>query len=655
MADTTSSLAGGARALLLRGAEKTGKTERLVQRTAELVAHGADPVDILVLAATPDAARVLRHRLAKTEESLAAVEVTVPRAFALDVLATPEAQAFTGRKARMLARYEESFLMEDMKVTGMRPGRINGLVHFFYRGWTELSDGDDDWLIFAEERETHELLRRLLAAYGAFLEPEISNTAVRFLAADEDARAKASRRHVLVDDYQHLSRASQHLANLVAADTLTVAANPASASEVYESYPYPAGVDELMEAYDGLVVEELEASALPAGTVAALERLGALSIQMAAENKAVENGKVLAPSPANAAPVPPDELAIVACKTPAAECERVGLWAEAALEAGARPADLAIVVPNRTWERNIARRLTAVDIPVRKSTETSNIGGDVRYRDLCRAAQVATLIMLAADPADAAALRAWCGFGDYLTCRALFSELLPTCQDGVPLASLLAQVHEGAQNGTLASDDITYRGDVEKMSARLTNLAEALASLQGLTGKTLIQQAAAAVEVEGATDVPAIIAGLARELPADADADAVAATLWSELTCPALADTDGVALVTADRTVGLEATQVAASGLVNGCAPVHAFFDRTKSSPEKARTLLSRCAESYRPALALGENGATLLSFSTVRATDAERLGLSVSRFFIENGTRQARVARSLLIDCIEGEAITVE
>ena len=75
--------------------------------------------------------------------------------------------------------------------------------------------------------------------------------AVRFLLARPDALADVQRSYVLVDDYQMHSRASQHLANLLARDSITVAADPTAVVEVFDSYPYGEGIGEFTQANDG--------------------------------------------------------------------------------------------------------------------------------------------------------------------------------------------------------------------------------------------------------------------------------------------------------------------------------------------------------------------------------------------------------------------
>lgn len=76
-------------AVLVEGAVGCGKTTRLVERAAALLEGGAAPSDLLVLAATPDAARMLAARLEAA--CGAAVEATCVREVALGLLATEEA------------------------------------------------------------------------------------------------------------------------------------------------------------------------------------------------------------------------------------------------------------------------------------------------------------------------------------------------------------------------------------------------------------------------------------------------------------------------------------------------------------------------------------------------------------------------------------
>ena len=284
------------------GGSGTGKTGRLVARAATLVGEGTDPAQIIVFCASPVARDELRRRLAdelaarglaQKAESLA---ITTMREFALGLLGSDAARAFTRRDARILTGYETNVMLEDLKTCGVRPGRLKEMLKFFYRGWTELADDDPTWLCLEEEQEVHSLLMACLAGMRGMLEPEVSNLAVRYLRSDAAARAAVTRAHVLVDDYQALSRASQQLARMVCGDELWVAGDEDASMQVFESYPYAAGLAELAAQADEVVRLDVTAGegGLPAalrGAIHGAEQAEAEADRLAALDKAGEEAR----------------------------------------------------------------------------------------------------------------------------------------------------------------------------------------------------------------------------------------------------------------------------------------------------------------------------------------------------------------------------
>ena len=93
----------------------------------------------------------------------AGVAVTTPRALALDVMGDAEAIRWSGREPRLLTDYEKLFLLEDMKVSGLRPKRLREMLKFFYRSWTGLADDDENWLLAGGNRTSTRLVKANLA------------------------------------------------------------------------------------------------------------------------------------------------------------------------------------------------------------------------------------------------------------------------------------------------------------------------------------------------------------------------------------------------------------------------------------------------------------------------------------------------------------
>ena len=245
------------------GKVASGKTEALVHRAVEYLSSQSNGKSVLVLAASPDAAEALERHLAAALDIPAdtlgkrGMRVSVPRAIALEVLSDPRAQAACGRKPRLLLPFEENILLEDVKASGLRPKRLREMLKFFYRSWTELADDEPSWLVSEEEAQVHGLLKEYLAFTGGILPNELSNLAVKWLRTDETAREAASYDLVLVDDYQLLSRASQVLAGLLAREGLIVTGDVQATSEVFEEYPFAAGLIEFAQA-DGVQTKRLD-------------------------------------------------------------------------------------------------------------------------------------------------------------------------------------------------------------------------------------------------------------------------------------------------------------------------------------------------------------------------------------------------------------
>ena len=260
------------------GKVASGKTEALVHRAVEYLSGQSNGKNVLVLAASPDAAEALKRHLATALDiptdtlGKRGVRVSVPRAIALEVLSDPRARAACGRKPRLLLPFEKNILLEDVKASGLRPKRLREMLKFFYRSWTELADDEPSWLVSEEEAQVHGLLKECLAFTGGILPNELSNLAVKWLHADATAREAASYDLVLVDDYQLLSRASQVLAGLLAREGLIVTGDAQATTEVFEEYPFAAGLLEFAQA-DGVQATRLDACWNSAAVHACCENL----------------------------------------------------------------------------------------------------------------------------------------------------------------------------------------------------------------------------------------------------------------------------------------------------------------------------------------------------------------------------------------------
>lgn len=653
---------------LCTGIEKTGKTTELVAGALRLAESGAGMQDILVFACSPDAEDSLRERLARTSKLLEGIRVTTPRSFALEILANPDIRKRTGREARMLTRFEESFLAEDLRTGGIAPKRIASMMGFFRKSFSEMADDDSEWLGTQEERELFSLLESRLSVYGAYLEPQLADTAVQQLRSDRNALAAARVPHVLIDDYHLLSRASQHLACLAAGKSLFATSNPEGGYETFDSYPYAQGTRELLQAAPHAQVIELNKIHLPKPQINALSGLSNLIVR-ASEAASADSACQLEGSAQAQKATTSAAMGTAAsgedtepdlypenrqCRMPEDEFAAIGSWAQTLIENGAQPNEIAVVAPNRTWARNIAAALSRRGIACATSYMQGPIGGDIRYLDLSQAAQFVSLLTLVANPEDGPALRAWCGVGEYLTCRSLFAEIMDACKRReVPLASILTEI----ANAETEASAFTYASEQEHVASRLALLSKACADLEGRRGKDLIDALVRWTAESSQTDatLPHAIAGLLVAAEENDGARTLARKIRQAMDSPRLSRKGSVAIVEPQRIAGLTFEHAAITGMVNGFTPPHASFDRTKTSPQRAARMVEREARLYRSATAAGTRDIAIFHCASMKGTDAQMLGACVGRYFVENGMRCARLSRSLIADAMLGESVQLE
>lgn len=689
-------------AVLIEGGVGCGKTAALIARAAALLEDGVAPEDMLMLAATPDAARVLSARLTEAAgERGGAIEVACARDVALRLLASDKGRAFSGRAGRLVTPVELGFIMEDMKTSGLKQRRLREMLKFFYRNWTELAGGvddDDRWLIPGEEADTHALLKNVLHFTGGILEPEAAAMAVRFLLACPEVLASAQRTHVLVDDYQMHSRASQHLANLLARDSVTVAADPTAAVEVFDSYPYGEGVGEFTQANEGcerIVLNESHACAAAARAASRLRAsldAGAAPLgDAAAESEAPSpsQGASSATPDTAATPTIHDRIAAAASFTaleaadPAAEMNAVADTVQAALEAGTDPSSIYVLAFHPAWERRAARALEARSIAAATPVRGRVAAGDYRDLDRCAPARLLTALALVANAHDALAWRAWCGFGDYLANSAVFADMRAEADEqGEDLVAMLDEVAAAAPAEGFPGTAIGRVLDAYRAGRALIEqtqdlegdeLIGTLASALNLTGengehtiqlvraltapkpKPAVSASDTSSDVNAPVPAPSnAVAPTSSETgtAAPSDAQTLIARVRNRTSAPVFEATEGCVLIgdSAHLTGRTPATLVLA-GFVNGFFPARDYFDATVTTLDKQK--LVRATDTRRLYTAAGKATQRLIAswFTSASLVEAETLKLEIARAKLRRGERIAVTTPSIYLADIDPAA----
>ena len=682
------------------GKVASGKTEALVHRVVEYLSGQLSGKSVLVLAASPDAAETLKRHLAAALDIPAntlgeqGVRVSTPRAIALEVLGNPKAQAACGRKPRLLLPFEENILLEDVKASGLRPKRLREMLKFFYRSWTELADDEPSWLVSEEEVQVHSLLKECLAFTGGILPNELSNLAVKWLRTDETARKAASYDLVLVDDYQLLSLASQVLAGLLAREGLVVTGDMQATSEVFEEYPYAAGLIEFAQA-DGVQTVQLDACWNSTAVQACCENLIGTAQTHEQESRDLagtgENGEREARAFAGAnnesaqtsvtsqagysaaavvetsahaayaetAPVenPARNARALSFPTAEAEIAHVAQHIADAIEKGAQPSDFYLAVPNGVWAKSLNRSLEARGISTAQRPSARMLSGDSRDLRRCKTSRLVTLLALAADPHDMLAWRSWCGFGDWLTNNPGFAALRRyAAQQGLaPYDALATVAADNPCREALGELDAAEQASLERISQAFKTGQAALMQLEGLVGRQLIDAAWELLDCEqhvqettaGQGGVPAdLLRLLDVENPKLAhDAASLVDRLLMALNEPRFPLAQNVVRIgDLAASHGSSYRTVVLSGFVNGFIPKHAYFDPVKTPLDRMGLLYGTDARRVYQAAGCAREELLVTAFTQMDALQAERLDLKVDRVFMREGKRLARISPSELI-----------
>ncbi len=78
--------------------------------------------------------------------------------FALSIMADEAVQQACGRKRRLIDGNEMDVLLEDVKVTGIKPKRLREMLKFFYNSIANCANEEPDWLVSGEEQRVYSVL-----------------------------------------------------------------------------------------------------------------------------------------------------------------------------------------------------------------------------------------------------------------------------------------------------------------------------------------------------------------------------------------------------------------------------------------------------------------------------------------------------------------
>lgn len=563
-------------------AVRTGAADDIVS-SAVTLAHGAATAGRPVRFLAPDGPSAERWRAAFSREGLDASGVRSVREAALAAI-SGAGGAFP-RQARMLDGNEMDVLMEDLKVSGLKAGRLREMTKFFYKGIADGVSDDPDWLISAEEQRIWAMLVENLEARRALLPVEACALALKALKTpggnDRRGELMPAGALLVVPAYSTLSVTGQQFVRALEPETLVAFGTDLDADNAEEDYPNPAGFATLLE-------EAGEHGACFAGT-----------------------GETV--------------VETLVCAHPAEEFDKVASVVAEAVAAGTDPAAITVACPHRLWMEGIAKRLAERGIPCVIDAEARKVTGDPREEERCGRLRTRATAKLLADEADFTAWRSWLGLGDWLLRSDAFAELLAYAHErGMAVADAFDQL------AALPDEkrDCPLFAKFEEPAARFATLRN---GLDGATGA----EAAKLFEQEGCTLTDSERAALAG---ADAfDREAFAALVLAD---PVADATDTVAIVPYRRAFGRHGDLAVVCGLVNGFLPPRDALSDSETVDHKRRAY-DRGRILFEAAKSTGTDRIVCTSFTDDRIENADALNMDVTRIYVKDGLHFAALTPS--------------
>lgn len=531
------------------------------------------------------------------------------------VLAASEAQAVFGRGPRVLEPYEETVLLEDLKVSQMKNRRLRKVLAYLRAGWSNLSD--DTWEQTAEEDLVIERMRANLRFTGGVLACEASNLALHALREHDALRQRVSWDYVFVDDFELLSRASQHLVRMVAAYGLTVATAERPGLPGDEEYPCFEGAAELLAAFPGAQVARLTESGQAPEVRHRVQGLLADSalaplIRHDAMGQATPSAEPLDADTCEGVAEPALRMA----PSLEAELQALAVEANAALERGE---SVLIVGTNRLWRRNVAANLQRVGLPVLQLRGDKLHLKDFRDEKQCERARADALYRLRVNAADDVAWRTLLALGDSVARSAAVDYLRQAVGAGAAGAPVrLREALELLDAGNVAADSLT--------APLLDDLLAAY------------RQVKDAFEFEEHAKPGDCV--LPREQAVSGEAD-------SQQNDAPSSSKPNILVASPDQAAGLRFDVVAFGGFVNGLIPCRAYCDPVGMAEQSRRREHARDVRTVYGVASCARKRLLFTGFATCSLQAAETMDVHIESIKLRKGLRTVTTQPSELANLL--------
>jgi superfamily I DNA/RNA helicase len=234
-------------------------------------------------------------------------------------------------------------------------------------------------------------LKEYLIMHQAMLPEELSYLCTLFVKHDLWRAVALGFDHVMVDDFQNISKTSQIVCEALAKKSFVVTGNTKAPVINREAFPYPEGLARFAEEHDQAITITLE---------------GANDGEAAGSPDDPSSTGIMLE-------VSAQQLLNIKWKTPEDEARGISQWIRKLTSGnkGARLSDFYLVVPNSHWAGAFERSLTSQFREHVTLLDGQLLSGDSHEPGHNLALSAFTRLNLLAQPSDPFAWRCWCGLG----------------------------------------------------------------------------------------------------------------------------------------------------------------------------------------------------------------------------------------------------
>ncbi|MBI4507854.1 MAG: ATP-dependent helicase [Chloroflexi bacterium] len=594
----------------------TGKTFSLIRRVARLLQEGAKPDAIFACSFTRTGANDLHKELLKLAmPNTGRVQSGTLHSFCFRLLRRAEVLQLTGRVPRPLMKFEQRFLLEDLRrgtFGGVRD--CNRRLEAFNSAWARLQSDEPGWPTDPTDRAFQSQLLSWLQFQEAMLVGELIPEALRFLRGNPASPFRPRFAHVLVDEYQDLNRAEQALLDLLAnGGTLTVVGDEDQSIYSFK-YAHPEGISAFDQTHPATADESLdECRRCPITVVEMANHL--------IQYNPARSARILVPL----AGAPPGEVFVVQWSSLDGEVEGIAKFVDTRVKAAdVEAGGVLILSPRRQLGYRIRDALNNMGTRAHSFFHEEALDGNPKELGASQAQQAFVLLTLLANPDDRVALRSWCGFGSDSLRKNGWARLRAHCE------STGESPREALDRIVAGQVKLPYTGDIV---ARYCDAMKQVAHMADLRGQDLLD--AVFPSADWSEPFRFIGASIRQQ---DYDSQLLLEETRIAVTQPELpTDVDYVRVMSLHKSKGLTADLVVIVGCIEGLIP---FIDDDLPPADSERSLHEQRRLFY---VAITRTRQTLVISSFVRLPRdlAHRMGAPVRG----GGPTEANTIASQFID----------